>query len=33
MWNYNTKYNTPIATHTKLQKAELDYKATKKDVK
>jgi hypothetical protein len=33
MWNYNTKHNTLIAIHTKLQKAELDYKATKEDVK
>jgi hypothetical protein len=33
MWNCNTKHNTPMATHTKLQKAEQDYKATKKDVK
>jgi hypothetical protein len=33
MWNCNTKHDTPMATHTKLQKAELDYKATKEDVK
>jgi hypothetical protein len=33
MWNCNTKHDTPIVTHTKLQKAELDYKATKEDVK
>jgi hypothetical protein len=33
MWNCNTKHNIPMATNTKLQKAELDYKATKEDVK
>jgi hypothetical protein len=33
MWNCNTKYDTPMAIHTKLQKAEQDYKATKEDVK
>jgi hypothetical protein len=33
MWNCNTKHDTPIVTHTKLQKAELDYKVTKEDVK
>jgi hypothetical protein len=33
MWNCNTKHNTSIATYTKLQKTELDYKATKEDVK
>jgi hypothetical protein len=33
IWNCNTKHNTLIATHTKLQKAEQDYKATKENVK
>jgi hypothetical protein len=33
MWNYNTKHNILIAIHTKLQKAEQDYKTTKKDIK
>jgi hypothetical protein len=33
IWNCNTKYDILMAIHTKLRKAEQDYRATKEDVK
>ena len=33
IWDCNKKHNTPINTHTKLQKAEADYKPKTADIK
>lgn len=33
MWDCNTRHDTPMATYTRLQKAEGDYKAKPEDIK